>query len=94
MSTNRICDIYKRFLYVRTILDLQVSAVSMNSKLLTQKKGIQQVKTSFEELLKDINHSLELLSGTMETAALQSMALDYMREIIKPMQTQPQEFSK
>lgn len=94
MTTNRVFDLTKRILYVRTILNLQVSTITFNPKLLTQKKGIQQMKTCFEELLKDIIHSLELLSETMEISQLQNMAFNYMREIIQPMQTQPEELSK
>lgn len=94
MTTNRVFDSTKRILYVRLMLSLQLNTLSMNPKLLDQRKGIKQMRKSFEDLLKDIQQSLELLAETLDIGQLQSMALNYMREIIQPMLTQPLELSK
>lgn len=94
MTTNRVFDSTKRILYVRLMLGLQLNTVHTNSKLLAHRKGIKQMRKSFEDLLKDIEHSLELLAETLDTPQLQSMAFNYMREIVQPMQTQPLELSK
>lgn len=94
MTTNRVHDMTKRILYVRSILTLQLYVITVNPKLLGNKKGTKQVAQSFDELLKDINHSMELLAETLDISQLQSTAFNYMKEIIQPMQTQAEKLSK